>query len=569
MLADGTHLTTETGYWSAAPYLSYNFGDVSHLAPTGEYNPSQHYPFPAQSTLVGAEPGSDGSWWVASEAGSIYRFNFGSDPEGYAYGQDVDVAFPTPAGSVLSDFEISDTHMYAFIEDASNNVTIYRQRTLSPETMTVVASGKPYQALTILEDGALILAEVEYDVSLVRAGTLSRTSGTGPTWSVPLTKPILDLKALGGVIWMLDANGDVYKIDPTDGSGSSVAFFNTGLQTSLDFARGSHDGTELYVIPDDLCPTDPYKFLPGDCGCDYVEYDQFVYDEITGDPAMACVHRTAEVDINAALGANAHIGANSTVAAFASVGNDAFVGDRVTIEEQATIWADVNIQADVTIEGNAEIYSGVIIGRGARVNACAGVFWDAIIGRNSVVGAGAMILADATVGYSVNIPDDSEIGEFTVLGNLVSFPSGGPAYVGASGDIGQPTVVARGTSIGSGAHIYTGAVIGPSSIIGDGAVIEEGARLRKNTLVGAGAYIEADARIGRSSEIGAGSGVSESVYIRARVTVDPGVCVDSAVTMQSGITVSAPACVGAFNTTHVSNWDAFYPPISCGMAPPT
>ncbi len=550
----GADPTIESNHWFSTPWQPSNSYDQGINFVSAGVNENEQ--------LVDVEVDADGAPWTVMENGLALHHTIKQYPQAY---------FHPSAGETVKGIEVSTTHVYGFVEnDITKNVTVYRQRrtpTGSPyeEQMSIVVSGKPYQAITMVDNGEIVLAEVEYDNSLVRAGTIVRTGESGQQWSVPLDKPVIDLKVQGGFLWALDSLGNVYRLDLDTGASTPTAtatgpspYIVTGVPNPLGFARGFHEGSEVYDSLPDACPTDPLKFAAGPCGCNFEERP--AYNSVTETYGHSCVHLSAQTADRHHVEAGSRLGAGTTLGSSAFVGSDTFVGDNVMIDDWARVGNGAIVASNSTLGERAQIHSNTLLSRGTTVGPCAEIYNGTVIGRNATIHERVLVLANASIGYSVEIPTGSHIGSNTVIGNLVDFDASEPAFIGVNGNINNPAVIARGVTLGDQSRVYSGAVIGPSSVLGDDAVVEAGARLRKDVTLGAGAYIEDGARIGRATQFGANSGAGTDANLGTAVTVAPGACVPNDERVGSRTTVSSPTCDGPFNTAHVPNWDTTYRP---------
>jgi UDP-2-acetamido-3-amino-2,3-dideoxy-glucuronate N-acetyltransferase len=130
------------------------------------------------------------------------------------------------------------------------------------------------------------------------------------------------------------------------------------------------------------------------------------------------------------------------------------------------ITPDVKLGRDVTIHNFVNLY-GCEIGDGSRLGSFVEVQKNAHIGRNCKISSHSFIC------------EGVEIGDEVFIGHGVCFIN--DKYPRATSDSGSlqteqdwkvvPTIVKRGASIGSGATILCGIVIGEQAIIGAGSVV--------------------------------------------------------------------------------------------------
>jgi UDP-2-acetamido-3-amino-2,3-dideoxy-glucuronate N-acetyltransferase len=137
------------------------------------------------------------------------------------------------------------------------------------------------------------------------------------------------------------------------------------------------------------------------------------------------IHPTADVSPNARIGTGTRIWHHAHVREGASIGTDCNVGQNVYVG------ADVRIGDRVKIGNNASVYEGVVIEEGAFVGPHAILTND----RNP---------RSITPDGRLKGPDDWELGTI---------------------------VVRRGASLGAGAIVVTGVVIGEFALVAAGAVV--------------------------------------------------------------------------------------------------
>ena len=154
------------------------------------------------------------------------------------------------------------------------------------------------------------------------------------------------------------------------------------------------------------------------------------------------------------------------------------------------------------------------------------------------VGERARIHSTAVVEEGVVLGEDVEIGPFAVVYTGTSLGDG--VRVGAHAVLGQRPVKAKsstlkvtdlpgltvgsGTTIGTGAVVYAGTVIGKDCFIADGAQVRERCEIGERVIVGHAATVENDCRVGDRTRIQTGAYITahsvleEDVFIAPMVT---------------------------------------------------
>lgn len=126
----------------------------------------------------------------------------------------------------------------------------------------------------------------------------------------------------------------------------------------------------------------------------------------------------------------------------------------------------------------ALVDEGARIGAGSRIWAGAHVMPGAVVGRNCNIGENCFIEGGVTVGDGVTVKnnvalyDGAEIGDEVFLGPSCVFTNvvNPRAFISRKSEF-KKTVVMRGASIGAGAVIVCGHIIGQYALIGAGAVV--------------------------------------------------------------------------------------------------
>jgi acetyltransferase-like isoleucine patch superfamily enzyme len=138
------------------------------------------------------------------------------------------------------------------------------------------------------------------------------------------------------------------------------------------------------------------------------------------------------------------------------------------------------------------------------------------IGYNSVIGDEVIIGSNVYIGNNVTIYSGTNIGDNVYIeSNAVIGRQPRPAKTSTVKIIGslEPLKIGSGTTIGSGAVLYAGTVLGSCCLIGDTAVVREFCNIGNYVIVGSGTIVENSVNIGQKTKIQSGS------YITAYTTI--------------------------------------------------
>jgi UDP-3-O-[3-hydroxymyristoyl] glucosamine N-acyltransferase len=152
------------------------------------------------------------------------------------------------------------------------------------------------------------------------------------------------------------------------------------------------------------------------------------------------------------------------------------------------------------VDPSAEIGEGCELGYGVVIEA------GARLGPGCSVGHHAVIHAGVQLGASCRVEDHAVLGRQPrpAPTSTVKVPKALP-----------PLVVGDGTSIGTGAVVYTGAAIGRQCLIGDLAFVREQVQIGDRVIVGTHVTVENAVGIGDNVKIQTGA------YITAWTTIEP------------------------------------------------
>ncbi len=151
-----------------------------------------------------------------------------------------------------------------------------------------------------------------------------------------------------------------------------------------------------------------------------------------------------------------------------SISQTAKVGENVSIGYYTVIGEEVIIGSNVSIGNNVTIYSGTKIGDSVYIES------NAVVGRQ---------------------PRPAKTSTLKITEPLA------------------PLEIGSATTIGSGAVLYAGTVLGACCLIGDTAVVRESCTIGDDVIVGTGSIVENSVNIGQKTKIQSGS------YITAYTTI--------------------------------------------------
>lgn len=150
------------------------------------------------------------------------------------------------------------------------------------------------------------------------------------------------------------------------------------------------------------------------------------------------------------------------------------------------------------------------------VSQTAKIMQNVSIGFYSVIGDEVTIGSDVTIGNNVTIYPGTKIGDnVSIESNAVVGRQPHPAKTSTI-KITEPLApleIGSGTTIGAGAVLYAGTVLGSCCLIGDAAVVRERCTIGDYVIVGTGSIVENSVDIGQKTKIQSGS------YITAYTTI--------------------------------------------------
>lgn len=129
------------------------------------------------------------------------------------------------------------------------------------------------------------------------------------------------------------------------------------------------------------------------------------------------------------------------------------------------------------IHDKAEIHPSAKLGKNITVWAFANILAECVIGDNVSIGAGAEIGRGTVIGKNsrisahVFLPSNSVIGENVFIGPNATFTDDRMPRAGNDNYIAEPPVLRDGCSVGAGAVVLPGVMIGERAMVGAGAVV--------------------------------------------------------------------------------------------------
>jgi UDP-3-O-[3-hydroxymyristoyl] glucosamine N-acyltransferase len=195
--------------------------------------------------------------------------------------------------------------------------------------------------------------------------------------------------------------------------------------------------------------------------------------------------------------------------------------------------------SDAWIHPQAELEDGVLLGKGAVVEA------GARIGRGTTIGAGAVVGVGVAIGRDCRIGPRAVV-EFALLGDRVTLLAGAVvgqagfgAAVGPKGLVDVPqlgrVIIQDGVTIGAGTCVDRGAW--DDTVIGENTKIDNMVQIAHNVRIGRNCAIAAQVGMSGSVIVGDGVQMGGQVGIADHAHIGDG----AAIAAQSGITKGVPA----------------------------
>ena len=246
----------------------------------------------------------------------------------------------------------------------------------------------------------------------------------------------------------------------------------------------------------------------------------------------ARVHRTADVDLTAALGPGVNIAAGCTV------GPDAVLGDNVSLARNASVGAGAKLGGEVALGKGARVGAGAQLEFGVKLGPQAYACENSFAGHAAEIGKGCVLGANSRLAQAAR---------------LVPGPSGVPASVGRNSRIGMESVLA-GSPAGDKVEIGHGVKM-------EASVVRSGGRVGELSSLDS-ALVEEKCSLGRASQMLHGTALKvgadgRSTTIGARCRLAPG-AVFSAVDAGDSVRAAGRASVSNSNlgrSTYV-DWNA-------------
>lgn len=158
------------------------------------------------------------------------------------------------------------------------------------------------------------------------------------------------------------------------------------------------------------------------------------------------------------------------------------------------------------VDGLAEIGEGCTLGYGVVIEA------GARLGAGCSVGHHAVIHAGVQLGAGCRVEDHA------VLGRQ---PRPAPTSTVKAPATLPPLVVGDGSSIGTGAVVYTGTTIGRQCLVGDLAFVREQVQIGDRVIVGTHVTVENEVSIGDNVKIQTGAYITAWTTVEANCFIAP------------------------------------------------
>jgi UDP-3-O-[3-hydroxymyristoyl] glucosamine N-acyltransferase len=158
------------------------------------------------------------------------------------------------------------------------------------------------------------------------------------------------------------------------------------------------------------------------------------------------------------------------------------------------------------VDGSAEISDGCTLGFGVVIEA------GARLGPGCNVGHHAVIHAGVQLGAGCRVEDHAVLGRQPrpAPTSTVKVPAKLP-----------PLVVGDGSSIGTGAVVYTGTTIGRQCLVGDLAFVREQVQIGDRVIVGTHVTVENEVNIGDNVKIQTGAYITAWTTVEANCFIAP------------------------------------------------
>jgi UDP-2-acetamido-3-amino-2,3-dideoxy-glucuronate N-acetyltransferase len=142
-----------------------------------------------------------------------------------------------------------------------------------------------------------------------------------------------------------------------------------------------------------------------------------------------------------------------------------------------------------------------------------------------LLGEGVELPDDASIGGNVVVHAGTSIGPGARLGDgcVIGKPPSLGAHSTSSREEPPPAVLGAGVTVGAGAVVLAGARIGDGCVVADQAHVRERTEIGAESVVGRGASVENEVRIGSRVKLQTGSYVTAWSVLEDDVFVAPGV----------------------------------------------
>jgi UDP-3-O-[3-hydroxymyristoyl] glucosamine N-acyltransferase len=192
----------------------------------------------------------------------------------------------------------------------------------------------------------------------------------------------------------------------------------------------------------------------------------------------------------------------------------AVISPSAAMGQDVAVGACAHVAEECVVEDQVTLYSGVYVGKGARIGAGSVLYPNVVIREGTEIGARCIIHAGACIG-------SDGFGFAPIGGRWVKIPQVGRVVIGDDVEIGTNTAIDRATfgvtRVGRGTKIDNLVQIGHNVVIGEDCVlagmvgIAGSAVIGNGVRIGAGAGINGHIDIGDGATVGAWAGVVKPV----------------------------------------------------------
>jgi UDP-2-acetamido-3-amino-2,3-dideoxy-glucuronate N-acetyltransferase len=130
-----------------------------------------------------------------------------------------------------------------------------------------------------------------------------------------------------------------------------------------------------------------------------------------------------------------------------------------------------DIHPSAVVHKNAKIGANVKIWSGAVICAFVEIGENCVIGSNAYVGWATVMGEGCRLQHGVFLPNKSQLGKNVFIGPNVTFTDDKFPIAGNNDYRPEPPVLCDGCSIGAGATVLPGMIIGQHAMVGAGSVV--------------------------------------------------------------------------------------------------